>query len=295
MPDYDEFEAKEKTFKFNKTFIESSTEIVAEKENEIKAISDEIAKIFEERKMEQTLVVVMLLVACLFALAACGEAEAATISMATNAEFPPYEYKEGEEFVGIDVDIANAIAAELGATLEIVDMEFDSIITSVVQGEVNMGIAGMTVNEERLKEVDFSSSYATGVQVVIVPEDSAIASIDDLAGKKIGTQLGTTGDMYSKDDFGEENVTSYGKGADAVIALKGGDVDAVIIDNEPAKAFVAENEGLKILETEYAVEDYAIAIAKENTDLLAKINTAMAELKADGTIDKIIDKYIPAK
>lgn len=217
------------------------------------------------------------------------------LKMGTNAAFPPYEYKEGEEFVGIDVDIANAIAKELGATLEIVDMEFDSIITSVVQGEVDMGIAGMTVTDERLLEVDFSSSYATGVQVVIVPEDSEIATLDDLAGKKIGTQLGTTGDMYSKDDFGEENVTSYGKGADAVIALKGGDVDAVIIDNEPANAFVAENEGLKILETEYAVEDYAIAISKDNADLLADVNAALEKLTADGTIDAIIAKYIKAE
>ena len=266
------------------------------------------------KKFLKVCALVMAVVMSVCCFAACGGTEAPVVEtpapkveadgyigtydvlkMGTNAAFPPYEYKEGEEFVGIDVDIANAIAAELGATLEIVDMEFDSIITSVVQGEVNMGIAGMTVNEERLKEVDFSSSYATGVQVVIVPEDSAIASIDDLAGKKIGTQLGTTGDMYSKGDFGEENVTSYGKGADAVIALKGGDVEAVIIDNEPAKAFVAENEGLKILETEYAVEDYAIAISKDNADLLADVNKALEKLTAEGVIDEIIAKYIKAE
>jgi len=228
--------------------------------------------------------------------AACGEkAGNDVLKMGTNAAFPPYEFKEGENFVGIDVEIAEAIAKELGKKLEIVDMEFDSIITSVVQGEVDLGIAGMTVTDERLKEVDFSSSYATGVQVVIVPEDSEIKTLDDLQGKKIGTQLGTTGDMYSKDDFGEENVVSYGKGADAVIALKGGDVDAVIIDNEPAKAFVAENEGLQILETEYAVEDYAIAIAKTNPELLEKVNAALEKLTADGTIDGIISKYIKAE
>lgn len=259
------------------------------------------------------LVVAVVMAVCCFA--ACGgsgdepvasstptpEAESAYIGkydvlkMGTNAAFPPYEYKEGEEFAGIDVEMAKALASELGATLEIVDMEFDSIITAVQQGEVDMGIAGMTVTDERLLEVDFSSSYATGVQVVIVPEDSEIATLDDLAGKKIGTQLGTTGDMYSKDDFGAENVTSYGKGADAVIALKGGDVDAVIIDNEPAKAFVAENEGLKILETEYAVEDYAIAISKDKADLLADVNAALEKLTADGTIDEIIAKYIKAE
>ncbi len=220
---------------------------------------------------------------------------AEALKMGTNAAFPPYEYKEGEEFKGIDVEIADAIAKELGTTLEVVDMEFDSIIASVQKGEVNFGMAGMTVTDERKEEVDFTASYATGVQVVIVTEDSPIASLDDLEGKKIGTQLGTTGDMYSKGDYGEENVTSYGKGADAVIALLGGDVDAVIIDNEPAKAFVAENEGLKILDTEYAVEDYAIAIAKENATLLSDINKALEKLTADGTIDEIIAKYISAE
>lgn len=223
------------------------------------------------------------------------ETQAKVIKMGTNAAFPPYEFKEGEEFKGIDVEIADAIAKELGMELEIVDMEFDSIITSVQKGEVDFGMAGMTVTDERKEEVDFTSSYATGVQVIVVSEGSDITTIDDLEGKKIGTQLGTTGDIYSKDDFGEENVVSYSKGADAIIALKGGDVDAVIIDNEPAKAFVADNEGLKILDTEYAIEDYAIAIAKDNTELLDEINAALEKLTADGTIDKIIAGYIKAE
>ncbi len=252
------------------------------------------------KKFVKITALVLAVMMALFCFAGCGETEVkvdegAVIKMGTNAAFPPYEYKEGDKFVGIDVEIAEAIAKELGMTLEIVDMEFDSIITSVNGGEVDFGMAGMTVTEERLKEVDFSTSYATGVQVVIVNEDSSIASLDDLVGKKIGTQLGTTGDMYSKDDYGEENVTSYGKGADAVIALKGGDVDAVIIDNEPAKAFVAENEGLKILETEYAVEDYAICVKKGNTELLEKIDAALIKLAEDGTLDKIVEKYISAK
>ncbi len=258
----------------------------------------------------------LLVVVLAFAVVACGPAantedatnnseventeatdapEAKVIKMATNAAFPPYEYKEGEAFVGIDVEIAEAIAAKLGMTLEILDMEFDSIITSVQNKEADFGMAGMTVTDERLEEVNFSYSYATGVQSVIVTADSDIASIDDLGGKKIGVQLGTTGDIYATGDYGADNVTQYGKGADAVIALKGGDVQAVIIDNEPAKAFVAANEGLKILDTEYAIEDYAIAIAKENTELLDKINKALEDLTADGTIDTIIAKYIKAE
>ncbi|MBQ6893911.1 MAG: transporter substrate-binding domain-containing protein [Clostridia bacterium] len=247
-------------------------------------------------KLAALLMAVLMVV---LSFAACTSEEAdvegkKVLKMGTNAAFPPYEFKEGEKFVGIDVEIAQAIAAELGCELEIVDMEFDSIITAVNQGEVDFGMAGMTVTEERLKEVDFTSSYATGVQSVIVAQGSEIKSIDDLTGKKIGVQLGTTGDIYASDDYGAENVIKYGKGADAVIALKGGDVDAVIIDNEPAKAFVAENEGLEILGTEYAVEDYAIAIKKGNA-LLDEINAALEKLTGEGKIDEIISKYIKAE
>ena len=266
--------------------------------------------------MKKILALILVLALSVFAFAACSgnkdenkgaqdenkveapaadDKETATLKMATNAAFPPYEYKEGENFVGIDVEIAREIAKTLGCELEIIDMEFDSIITSVNAGEADFGMAGMTVTEDRLKEVDFSDSYATGVQSIIVKSGSAIKTPDDLAGKKIGVQLGTTGDIYSCDDFGEENVTKFSKGADAVLALKGGEVDAVIIDNEPAKAFVAANEGLEILGTDYAVEDYAIAIKKGNTELLTKINDALATLSENGTIDTIIGKYISAE
>lgn len=227
-----------------------------------------------------------------------GEAKK-TLVMATNATFPPYEYYDGESIVGIDAEIAQAIADKLGMELKIEDMEFNSIINAVQNGSVDFGMAGMTVTEDRLKSVDFSDSYATGVQVVIVKEDSDIASVDDLTGKKIGVQLSTTGDIYASDTpdnggFGEENVEKYSKGADAVIALTQGKVDAVIIDNEPAKEFVKANEGLKILETEFVSEDYAIAFAKNNTELKDKVNNALNELIKDGTVQKIIDKYIKA-
>lgn len=218
-----------------------------------------------------------------------------TLTMATNAYFPPYEYYEGDKIVGIDAEIAQAVADKLGLTLVIEDMEFDSIITAVQTGKADMGLAGMTVTEERLQNVNFSSTYATGVQVVIVKEDSDIASLDDLSGKLIGVQLGTTGDIYASDEFGSDFVEQYNKGNDAVMALGTGKIDAVIIDNEPAKSYVAANEGLKILETEYAVEEYAAAINKDNTALLDAINGALEELKADGTLDAIVAKYIPAE
>lgn len=225
-----------------------------------------------------------------------NDGEKTVLKMGTNAYFQPYEYYEGKKIVGIDAEIAAAIAEKLGMTLEIVDMEFDSILTAVNEGSVDFGMAGMTITEDRLLEVDFSISYANGVQSVIVKEDSAITSVNDLyaegAAYKVGVQLGTTGDIYATDDFGTDNVTTYSNGNEAVLALAGGDVDCVIIDNEPAKALVAANEGLKILETEYANEDYAICVKKGNSELLDKINTAIMELTEDGTIEAIVAKYI---
>ena len=217
------------------------------------------------------------------------------LTMGTNATFPPYEYYEGDKIVGIDAEISQAIAEKLGLTLEIVDMDFNSLVSAVQSGKIDISAAGMTVTEDRLQNVDFTDSYSTGVQVVIVPEDSDIASVDDLAGKLIGVQDATTGHIYCSDDFGEENVIAYNNGAMAVQALKDGKVDCVVIDQEPAKNFVAVNEGLKILDTEYVTEDYAIAIAKDNTALKDAINAAMAELKEDGTIQGILDKYISAE
>lgn len=215
--------------------------------------------------------------------------------MATNATFPPYEFYEGSEITGIDVEIAQAVADKLGLTLKVEDMEFESIVTAVQSGKADIGLAGMTITEDRLKTINFTNSYTTGIQVIIVPEDSDIASADDLTGKKIGVQLMTTGDIFASEEFGSENVEQYNKGADAVLALLNGKVDAVIIDNEPAKSFVSVNEGLKIVESEYAVEDYAACISKDNEELLNAVNTALDELTKDGTIQKILDKYITAE
>lgn len=217
-----------------------------------------------------------------------------TLTMATNAFFEPYEYYEGEEIVGIDAEVGKAIADKLGLNFTISDMEFDSIITAVSSGKADMGMAGMTVTPDREKNVDFSRTYATGVQSIIVPEGSDITSPDDLAGKKIGVQQGTTGDLYCTDDFGEDAMSRYSKGTDAIMALTQGKIDCVVIDNAPAQKYVEANEGLKILDTAYAEEDYAIAFAKNNTALKDAVDAALGELIEDGTVQSIIDKYITA-
>ena len=217
------------------------------------------------------------------------------LTMGTNATFPPYEYYDGDEIVGIDAEIAAKLAEKLGMELEIVDMDFSSIITAVQSGKIDVGVAGMTVTEERLQNVDFTTSYATGVQVVIVKEDSDIATVDDLDGKLIGVQEGTTGHIYCSDDYGEENVIAYNNGATAVQALQQGKVDCVVIDKQPALSFVEANEGLKILDTEYVVEDYAIAVSKDNTALKDALNAALEEMIADGTVQGILDQYIKAE
>ena len=245
---------------------------------------------------------VLLAAMMLLAMVACGNdtpdptPDTKTLYMATEGTFPPYEYYDGDKLVGIDVDVANAIAEKLGMKLEVVDIAFDSIVSGVQAGKYDMGMAGMTVNEERLEKVNFSDSYATGIQVVIVKEGGKVKSLDDMAadGVVIGTQSGTTGFLFASEDFGDEKVKGFAKTTDAVEALKNGQVDCVMLDNEPAKALVAANPdaGLSILDTAYANEDYAIAINKQNTDLLNQINAALAELKADGTLQGIIDKYI---
>ena len=235
-------------------------------------------------------------------LSLTGMAMAETLKMGTNATFPPYEFYDDEtgEIVGIDAEVAAAICEKLGCELEIVDMDFDAIIPAITTGKIDFGMAGMTVTEERLQSVDFTTSYATGIQSVIVKEDSEITSVDDLfaegANHKIGVQQGTTGDIYCSGDIEEAGlgtIERYKNGTDAVLALTSGKVDCVVIDNQPALKYVEANEGLKILDTEYAVEDYAIALAKDS-ELTEKINAALEELIADGTVQAIIDKYIAA-
>jgi polar amino acid transport system substrate-binding protein len=275
------------------------------------------------KKIISIVMALLLLCGSIAMFASCDKNEDVLV-MATNAAFPPYEFKDGENFAGIDVEIAEKIAEKLGMTLEIQDVDFGAIIDGVATGKYDMGMAGLTVTEERKKSVNFSETYATGVQVIIVKDGSAIASLDDIfvfddngdptalknTDIKVGVQQDTTGDIYSSSDVTgwglndvkedgttvTDRVVRFKTGAEAVEALKTGKVDMVIIDNEPAKSFVDANEGIHILEgdNEYAVEDYAICVAKENTELLEKINTALKELQEDGTVKAIVDKYIKA-
>ena len=254
--------------------------------------------------MKKIFALILVLALSLTCVAAFAE-DKPTLTMATNAAFPPYEYHEmidGEDkIVGIDAEIFYAICDYLGYEGVIDDIDFNAIIPALQGGKADLGMAGMTVTEDRLVNVDFSNTYATGVQVVIVKEDSPIQSIDDLANAEmIGCQKATTGYIYASDTpenggYGEDHVTAYETGALAVEALKNDQIDAVIIDNEPAKAFVEANPGLKLLDGDWVTEDYAIGMKKGNTQLLDAINGAMAELKADGTFQAIVDKYITAE
>ncbi len=278
--------------------------------------------------MKKIIAIAMSLILMLGAVAVftgCDSADENTLVMATNAAFPPYEYKEGNDIKGIDAEIAAAIAEKLGMKLEIVDVDFDAALTGVAEGKYDMGMAGITVTEDRKQNMDFSQTYATGIQVIIVKDGSEITGLDsifnfDAEGNpeslknpdmKVGVQQNTTGDIYSSSAIGAwgfndladddsivvDRVERFKTGAEAVEALKTGKLDCVIIDNEPAKSFVAANEGIHILEgdNEYTVEDYAICVKKGDKELLDKINKALDELKADGTIAKIVEKYIPTE
>lgn len=231
--------------------------------------------------------------------------EEGKLIMATNAQFPPYELVSdgegfnGTGFEGIDVEIASAIADKLGLELQIDDMDFDSALLAVQNNTADVMLAGLSYSEERDEVVDFTDSYATGVQVVIVKEGSDV-TMDNLGEKMIGTQRGTTGYIYASDTpenggYGEDHVLAYDNGATAVQALMNGQIDAVIIDEAPAKEFVAANEGLTILPGNWVEEQYCAAVDEGNTALQNAINTALNELMDDGTVDEIIAKYISAE
>lgn len=227
--------------------------------------------------------------------------EPGKLHMSTNAEFPPYEMLDDSgNPIGIDVEVAAAIAEKLGLELVVDNMGFDAALLAVQNGQSDIAMAGITVTEDRLAKMDFTDSYATGVQVVIVKEGSDV-TMDNLGDYMIGTQLGTTGYIYASDTpenggYGEDHVIGFETGAVAVQALVNGQVDAVIIDNLPAQEYVKANaaNNLTLLEGTWVEEDYAIALQKGNVSLMEAVNGALNELKADGTFQNIVDKYITA-
>ena len=250
-----------------------------------------------KKLLSLTLSIIMII-----SLAACGNnQQAATpnnpsskkLIMCTNAEFPPYEYKEGGNFVGIDVEVSKLLGQKLGVEVEILDIAFDSLIPTVTSGKADFAMAGMTVTEDRQEYVDFSHTYQTAVQSIVVPSNSAIEDIDDLNGKKIGVQQGTTGDIYCTNDYGNDFIERFPKIVDGFQAMKSGRIDACVVDDEVAKNIVAQDSSsYKILDTKYAEEEYAIAVKKGNTELLDKINKVIDEIKSSGELKRIVDKYI---
>ena len=255
--------------------------------------------------MKKYIAIILVLAMALAALTGCGASkkgftlEEGKLIMATNAAFPPYEMTDDNgNYIGIDVEVAQAIADKLGLELVIDNMEFTAALEAAQQGKADMVMAGVTVNEDRLAVMDFSDSYATGIQVVIVKEGSDV-TMDNLGEMMIGTQLGTTGYIYASDTpdnggYGEDHVIGYDNGITAVQALMNDQIDAVIIDNAPAQEFVKANPGLTLLDGEWALENYAIGFEKGNTELVEAVNEALVELIADGTVQAIVDKYIPA-
>lgn len=248
--------------------------------------------------MKKLVALLMVLTLCIFSISALAD----TLTMATNASFPPYEYLDGDTVVGIDAEIAAAVCQKMGYELTIDDMDWGAIIPAVQSGKADFAMAGMSVTEERLQLVNFSQTYATGIQAIIVKEDSPITCADDLFAEgnhyKVGVQMSTTGDIYTSEDIedaGLGTVERFDNGNDATLALVNGKVDCVVIDNEPAKAYVAANPGLKVLETQYVEEDYAACFAKGNEELQVKFDDALKELIEDGTVQAIIDKYITAE
>ena len=258
--------------------------------------------------MKKYIALILASILMLGLLAGCGASgdnelglvEDGKLIMSTNAAFPPYEMTtDNGGFEGIDVEIAGAIAEKLGLELVVDDMDFDSALLAVQQGKSDIVMAGVSVTDDRLLVMDFSDSYATGIQVVIVKEGSDV-TMDNLGEKMIGCQRGTTGYIYASDTpenggYGEDHVTAFDNGASAVQALINGQVDCVIIDSAPANEYVKANPGLALLEGNWVEEEYAIGLNKENAALKEAVNTALQELTADGTVQSIIDKYITAE
>lgn len=240
------------------------------------------------------LVIAVMAIASAVCMCACGGASSNKLVMATNAAFPPYEMVEGTDIIGIDAEIAALIAKDLGKELVIEDMAFDSIIAAVTTKKADIAMAGLTITEDRKQNINFSDPYTTAAQVIVVKQDSDVKSPDDLVGRTIGVQIGTTGDIYAA-DIENARIERYSKYFEAISALTQDKIDAVIVDREPAKVFVNDNADLKLIDEEFTLEEYAIGVNKENTELLDQINASLKKLKDSGEIDRIINKYIKAE
>lgn len=215
------------------------------------------------------------------------------LDLGTSADLPPFEfYDENNKIVGIDAEIAKEIGKKIGLEVKISDMDFANIIASIESGKLDGGIAGLSKTPEREKNVNFTDTYAKSVQKVLVNKKSSFKSPEDLKDKKIGTQLGTTGESVAKEKYGEDKVQSFNKNSDAVVALNSGKVDGVVLDEQTVNKFAQANENLEVLEDSLADDEYAIALDKKNDKLLKEVNKAIKELKDDGTLDKIINKYM---
>lgn len=244
--------------------------------------------------MKKILLLVLVSVLSLVMLFGCKKSETAddTLIVGTNAEFPPFEYIEQGNIVGFDVDLINEISKIIGKKVEFKNMAFDSLLIAMQTGKINCIISGMTATDERRQHVNFSTPYFVSKQAVIVPEDSDIQKFEDLKGKKIGVVIGYTGDMVVTDMYKDtSSITRYEATGQAIMALTAGKVDATVLDMEPAKEYVANNKGIKVLDTALAEEEYSIALPKDNTALLEEINKALKTLKENGTYDKIYAKY----
>ena len=232
-----------------------------------------------------------LLVCLCFVLHGCSGTKDKLV-VATHAEFPPYEYKDGNEFKGIDIEIAKLISETMDKELEVLDIEFASIIPAIVNGKADIALAGLTVTPDRKENVAFSDTYLRATQSVLVKQDSDIKNINNMKDKKIGVQTGNTADIYCTNDFGEKKINRFSKHIDAVEALKNKKIDAIVLDNEPAKVFDKENDEVVMLDDVYCEEEYAIAVNKDNKDLLEQINNILSEIKSSGQLDEIMKKYI---
>jgi len=250
------------------------------------------------KKYLKLIVITVLFLAFLIPFTGC-KSDKKVLVMGTNAEFPPFEFVDGGEIKGIDVDFAKAICKELGYELVIENLDFDTLLNALDSKKVDFVAAGMTVTPDREEQANFTITYYKAKQVLIVKEDSNIQSIEDLVGKRIGVQSGTTGQYIAEDEIegAKDNdlITGYSAGSLAVKAVENGQIDAVIIDNLPAQEFVKKNEGLKIVDGLFEDEEYAMAFNKKDEELLKKFNEAMQKLIDDGTLQEIVDKYMLEK